>query len=274
MEQILETLFSAPAGAPRTANVETLILVFGLTACRVFPLVMLAPWFAVRGAQPLLRTSVGLALTMAVVWVAAPVLPSDRQPVVLLTWVARELSLGTMFAVSVCLPFLAVGDAGRLTDVLRGANNSDVLAGASGERQSPLGAFALLIAASIFIALGGPLQVMRVLAESLHTVPLGEPAPWIGRQSLDHMLRLVETALSLSVTFAIPAILALLATEVAVGLIARSAREIPIFFVAMPLRAAVGVGALLISLAYWIPEVRAVSAAAIDAGKHIAGLPL
>jgi len=66
--------------------------------------------------------------------------------------------------------------------------------------------------------------------------------------------RALTHTLTLAVSFAAPALLALVVSDVALGLVARSAPQIPVHFAGMPLRSAVGIAALLLSLALLVPH--------------------
>ena len=58
-------------------------------------------------------------------------------------------------------------------------------------------------------------------------------------------LRLVADALAFATALTAPAAVAIVVVEVALGLVARATPQIPVFFARMPLRAAVGLGAVL-----------------------------
>ncbi|MCB9636641.1 MAG: flagellar biosynthetic protein FliR, partial [Sandaracinus sp.] len=66
--------------------------------------------------------------------------------------------------------------------------------------------------------------------------------------------RLTGSALAFAVAIAAPAGVAIVLVETALGLVARSAPQIPVFFAGMPLRATVGLAAALLGLAVLLGE--------------------
>ena len=81
--------------------------------------------------------------------------------------------------------------------------------------------------------------------------------------------RIVIASLTLALSFAAPAMVSLLISEVALGLTARAAPQIPIHFAGMPLRAAVGVAALLLSVSVLLPHLPGIMRDAVDQASHL-----
>lgn len=250
--------------------VERTIGVALLVAARVAPLTILAPWLALRGTPPLLRTALLLSLSVAMTPIAlasAPPLPADAVSFALAA--AREAVLGTVFAIATAIPLHALDLAGRLIDSMRGASQSESnLPG--GDRSSALGALHLMLGASIFLVLGGHRLVIDALAGSLLAAPAGAAiaAPDLGEILLG-ATRIVVAALTLAVSFAAPAAVSLVAVEVALGLIGRAAPAIPMHFAGMPLRAAIGIAAVLLGLAVLVPHLPELFGSAIRAGGSL-----
>lgn len=239
-----------------------------LVALRVAPLTVLAPWIALRGSPPLLRAALLCVVTAALLPHAlssAPALPTDAPSITAIA--LREVALGTMLAIACALPLHALHESGRLVDVLRGAQGE--ASGPSGERTSPLGALQLLLGTSLFLAVGGHRLVLGAMAEGLHSMPPG--AGSLEASVLLEVGRALTHTLTLAVSFAAPALLALVVSDVALGLVARSAPQIPVHFAGMPLRSAVGIAALLLSLALLVPHLGELFAWAAELARSIVG---
>ena len=222
-----------------------------LVALRLAPLSIFAPWIALRGSPPLLRAALLFVLTATLLphaLGAAPPLPEDLFSLAAIG--LREVALGTMLAIACALPLHALHESGRLVDGLRGAQGE--ASGPSGERTSPLGALQLLLGTSLFLAVGGHRLVLAAMAEGFHTLPPGSGT--VGASAFLEVGRALTHTLTLAVSFAAPALLALVVSDVALGLVARSAPQIPVHFAGMPLRSAVGIAALLLSLALLVPH--------------------
>lgn len=242
-----------------------------LLAARLAPVTVLAPWLAMRATPVVVRTAITLALTVALAPIAlpaAPALPAGAAAMTLL--VAREALLGAVFAIASALPLYALDWAGQLVDTWRGASLAEVLAPPTGERSSPLGTLYLLMGVALFAALGGHRLAIAAFAEGLHLAPVGVPnmSPDPGEIALG-ATRLVASALAFAAAIAAPAAVALVVMEVALGLISRAAPQIPVFFAGMPLRAAVGLFAMLLSLAVAVGELPAAFRQAIAAASEL-----
>ncbi|MCS6798115.1 MAG: flagellar biosynthetic protein FliR [Myxococcota bacterium] len=220
-----------------------------LVAMRLAPLALLAPWLTPKGAPVVFRTALLLALTVAMypsAAAAAPEVPTAAVTLVALS--GREVVVGLLFAIVTALPFFAFDWAGRLVDTWRGAAMSEVIAPPTGERTSPVGDLKLLLAVAVFCALGGHVLALGALGRSFVTLPVGGPAAQLdaGAAALG-VARLFGDAVALSLSITAPAAVALVAVEIALGLLARAAPQIPVFFAGMPLRAAVGLLAVLLA---------------------------
>lgn len=248
MRELLESWLADPAHA---AWLRTFLLV----AARVAPMSIVAPWFALRNAPAMVRAGVVFALSAALVATAAPASVSaeaDARTGGGLAWpllLGSEALLGTVFALIASMPFFALDWAGRLTDLWRGASAEDITAPAPGDRTSPLGAALLLFAVAVFCALGGHVRAFEAFAETLRAVPVGSIA-WTRAASDVGLLlaRAVGGGLLLAWVVATPAAALLVLSEITFGLVGRAAPQIPLFFASMPLRAALGLGAVLVAV--------------------------
>jgi type III secretory pathway component EscT len=231
------------------------LAVGALLAIRFAPLTIVAPMFAVRGVPAIVRTAILLALVLGLLPVAlsvAPALPDDALAIVMLG--LRELVLGAMFALIVSVPFFAVDHGGRVVDQLRGGGQAEITL-PSGERTSLLGGALGLFAVALFAASGGHRVLTLALAEGLRESP-----PGLVSYATDWPSMLVETArllllaLPLGLSIAAPAIVALVAADVGLAVIARTAPQLPVYFAGMPLRAWLGIAAILLAMAWIVPE--------------------
>jgi flagellar biosynthetic protein FliR len=162
---------------------------------------------------------------------------------------AREVAVGASLGFVASLIFRAAETAGAITDTLRGANLAEVLSPVSEGRTSPLGDVTLLLTVVIFLEIGGLGHIAAALSRSYQAVPIAASAtpPQLGQVAglaLVASAQMMEAALGL----AAPAIVALLLSDLAMGAIGQAAPQIPLYFVAMPFKALIGVGAVLISL--------------------------
>jgi type III secretion protein SpaR/YscT/HrcT len=237
--------FMAPGGPGASLNLV------GLAAARTVPIAYLLPVFGGPHINPMFRVAFGLALAL----MALPVLGSgaavaDMGPVMLTVLLAREVLVGLTLGFVASLTFRAAEMAGRLADTLRGANMSEVIAPTSGERTSPVGDLFLLLAVVVFFEIGGLGHLLRALARSYEAVPLGLSSAPAAGGLVTLVIVASARALEAAVGLAAPILVAALVADVALGLIARAAPQVPVYFVGLPAKALGGVGVLLLAMGF------------------------
>jgi flagellar biosynthesis protein FliR len=234
-------------------DVSGTLLAVGLGAARTVPVTWLVSPLGGARLPAMARLAFGLLLAA----MAAPALGAAAARAglgglaggALALVLAREVVVGFGLGLVVSFAFRAAETAGRLVDVLRGASLAEVLVPTSEERASPLGALYGLLAALIFLELGGVARLCEALVASYQAVPLAGPlAPAILRAGAAVVVvssaRLFEAALAL----AAPVVVALWLTDLALGMVARVAPQVPVYFVGLPAKGLLAVGVVLLGL--------------------------
>jgi type III secretion protein SpaR/YscT/HrcT len=222
----------------------------GLALARCLPVTWVVPAFGGRALMGPIRIGFGVALAaLSLPAVLAGGHASGLGPVGLALWMAREAAVGLTLALLLSVSFRAAEAAGRLIDVVRGANVAEVLAPMSGERESPASLLTGMLAVVVFLELGGLPRVAEALARSYEVLPVGgwtDALAWRGALTKVAFVTggLLETALGL----AAPVVVAVLLADVVLGLVARAAPGVPVYFVGLPLKGLLAMGVLLVSV--------------------------
>lgn len=230
-------------------ELESSVAAVGLGAARTVPLCWMVPAFGGRSTPALTRIGLGVGLAVLCLPRISGQVP-DAGPLLWMLLLAREAAVGLTLGFVASLVFRAAEGAGRLTDVFRGANLAEVISPVSGGRTSPLGELTALLAIVIFLELGGLGHLATALARSYDAVPITAA---VTPAQLGRVVTLVLAAsaqmLEAAVGLAAPALVALLLADLVLGLIGRAAPQLPLYFVGMPLKALLGVGAVLVAIA-------------------------
>jgi flagellar biosynthesis protein FliR len=117
----------------------------------------------------------------------------------------------------------------------------------SGEAIHPLGRLYGLLALAVFLALNGPLLLVRALVESFQTVPAGRMLFTV--DTVTTAMTQLGRVLELGLRAAAPAALALALAGIAVGWLGRAAPSLPFTALALPLRSLTGIALVLLSAA-------------------------
>jgi flagellar biosynthetic protein FliR len=234
-------------------RLTVLIVATALGAARLLP----AVWLVSPLGGPRLPAPVRVGFAVLLALVASPLLVTaaggaafgELSIVRLTLLVGRELVIGLCLGLVASAAFRAAEIAGRLADTLRGANMAEVLVPTADERSSPLGALYLLVATLVFLHIGGVERLTEALLSSYRVLPIGGGLG--GAATTRAALVVVESSARLiaaGVALAAPVIVAVWLTDVALGLIARAAPQVPVYFLGLPLKGLLGIGVVLVGL--------------------------
>ena len=142
--------------------------------------------------------------------------------------------------------FRAAEVAGRLGDTLRGANVAEILVPTAEERASPLGVLYLLLATIVFLQIGGVARLVEALMSSYQTLPIGGGLePLATRRAALVVVAASAKLIASGLALAAPVVVALWLTDLALGLVARAAPSVPVYFLGLPLKGLLAIGVVL-----------------------------
>jgi flagellar biosynthetic protein FliR len=225
---------------------------------------VIAPVLGARNVPARARLTVALALAILL----AAVLPAPPDLVVfsapwwltVLQQVVVGLCIGFVFLFAfeaVALGAEAISAASGLsfaqvTDPLRGTN-SGVLAG-----------FMTVIVMLIFLAMDGHLRLVDALATSFLLFPVGEALP--GPDQLMVWMRFSAIIFTGAAQVALPVLTALLAANLALGLVSRAAPALNLFAIGFPATLLL----VLLAMWAWLPALTAPLGELFEASFHMA----
>ena len=232
------------------ADIKESLELVAVGAARTIPIAWSIPAFG----GPTLPGQVRLALGVGLSLFCLPALAGNPPAGDAVVWVVlalREVIVGVVMGFVCACTFRAAEAAGQFTDVLRGANMAEALSPTGRGRSSPLGALLLLLAIVVFFEIGGTGHVASALVKSYEAIPLGGHGQLAGRPHAMAMVAIVASAklIESAIGLCAPAIVALLLADLLLGIVGRAVPQIPLHFVGMPLKALLGVGAVLLVLA-------------------------
>lgn len=157
-----------------------------------------------------------------------------------------EALVGAALGWSAALVVAGARQAGELVGMQAGFSAAALFDPEAGDELSALGCLYGLVALAVFLALDGPLALVRGLLESYHVIPPGTGT--LSEQTAALAFGRVGEALALSLRAAAPVALALSLASVALGLLGRAAPSLPLVALSMPVRAVLGLVLVLLSL--------------------------
>lgn len=207
--------------------------------------------FPILGSKNLgggfIRNALVLALSL-------PILPlfGDKQYInslqtLSLAGIGQELIIGILIGFIVALPFWALDSAGFIVDTIRGASMGSVLNPSLGESASMMGILFVQLFIALFFMYGGLNHVLDILYQSYRILPPGSGLH-PGERWLSLLVAQWQTAFTLGVSFVLPTVIVMVLTDLAIGLINRSAQQLNVFFLAMPIKSVLALLMLIMSL--------------------------
>lgn len=218
---------------------------FFLVLARLTPLFVLAPLFSSPMVPAQVRAVIAIALSLGLTGIAMhghPV-PTDALSIAGLFICNALIGLG--FALAVAAVFAAVTSAGALLDVISGFSYGQLINPFDGSQGGTLTNLYSLVGLALFIAIGGDAWLLRGIAGTFNVVPL-TGAPDITTLT-GGVLSAVDTLFVGALEVAAPAMLALLVTDVAFGMVSRVVPQLNVFAVGFPVK--VGVALLIVAAA-------------------------
>lgn len=163
--------------------------------------------------------------------------------------IASEISIGVMIGFIAAIPFWVVDMAGTFIDTLRGTTMASVINPMLGQESSLLGILLTRVFSVLFLVAGGLNELIAALYHSYSTLPPG--ANWLLQEGFPaFLMRQWQLMYELCLRFAMPAMTAVLLVDIAFGLINRSAPQLNVFFLSMPVKSLFAIFMLIVSLAY------------------------
>jgi type III secretion protein T len=212
-----------------------------LFLARFLPIVALSPFF---GAKVLPHpVKVSFSLSMFVIFLPQ-LLTVTKNPVsfspyaVLL--MGKEVFVGMILGLMISLPFTIAQNAGILIDHQRGGASLMVNDPTVQNQSSPLGTLFNMVLIFLFFVIDGPFIFLNAIISSYDIVP---PDQFLNPHFFDKtatfwemMIKLFNKVMILSMQLASPALLAILMTDVFLGIANRLAPQVQITFLGMPLK--------------------------------------
>ena len=237
---------------------EQQVLAFALVLARIAPLFLLAPLFSSKSFSPRARGVAAVALAVGISPAAVHALGDHALPEgiwAMAGLVGKEMLVGMAFAFGVAALFAALSAAGAILDLSIGFSLGGVVDPLTGTQSSLLQQLYAMIGVLVFIAIGGDGWVIAGLARSYEAVPLLD-APQIG--SLTAAAQVAFSGILVSaIQVCAPVLLALIITDVAIGVVSKVVPQLNVFAVGFPAKVAVGlllVGASLPFAAGWLAD--------------------
>jgi flagellar biosynthetic protein FliR len=231
---------------------------FLLVLGRISPLFILAPLFSNRLIPARAKSIVAVALAVGIWPIAAHAgtrhhIDLDALPFAAL--MIKEVLVGVVFSLILATLTAAMATAGSLLDTFIGFSFGSLVDPISGNNSSLISNLYTMLAVMVFVTIGGDSWVIQGLARTYDAVPLLD-SPSIASATQGVQMAFAGI-LPAAVMVAAPVLLAVLLTDVALGIVARIVPSLNVFSVGFSAKIAVGLTVMAASLPFvagWIGD--------------------
>lgn len=227
-------------GAIGTRNV----FAFFLVLARVTPLFLVAPVFASQMFIPRVRSVLAVALAIGMTPLAEhnQVIPQSVLPLIGLLLVNFLVGFGLAFAIA-CV-FGAIQGAGVLADAFGGFSFGSMVDPVNGNPGGAMTNLYAVVGLAMFLAIGGDAWTLRGLSATFTAVPVGDPAQIGPLVSVAESA--VEALLVGAIEIAAPVMLAIIITDISLGMVSKVVPQVNVFAVGFTVK--VGVTLLIVAV--------------------------
>jgi len=168
----------------------------------------------------------------------------------------KEAIIGFLMGFFAAIPFWVAENVGNFIDNQRGATMGEVYSPLSGTQVSTTGIFFTQIVSTMFFVSGAVLLLLGALYRSYAVWPVF-PADAAGAHFIafspdapTQMLGALDGMLKTTVVISAPVIIVMFLATIGLGLVNRTAPQLNVFFLSMPVKSALGVAMLIVYLPF------------------------
>lgn len=230
---------------------------FVVILARVSGVIVAAPVFGEPTVPP--QVKAGLALLISLVFfplVAAPRIGPDPSVFRLAHLVIVEVAVGLLIGFSARLLLAGIELAGEVAGFQMGLGLANVIDPSSGAQVSLIGQMMSLFAMLILVMIDGHHLFIQAVASSYSLVGPGQAT--LSETGLNAFMMLAAQMFVVGLKVGAPLVVALLAANFAMGLMARSVPQMNVFVVGFPFTIGLGLVFLVIGFPFFVQSVAAV----------------
>jgi flagellar biosynthetic protein FliR len=230
-------------------NAWITLLFFPLS--RVLAFFAVAPIFTNIGLPVRIRLLTGIAVTLGIL----PLIPTppaiDINSGAGLWVIAREMSIGIAMGFAMRIVFAVLIMAGEQIGFQMGLGFAVFYDPQSSSQSPVIAQFLSLITTLMFLAINGHLMLISTMAQSFQAIPIG-----LQMLPADSWMALVlfgSKIFSAGLLFALPVTIAMLVTNLALGVLTKAAPQLNLFAIGFPITLTAGFVIISLSLSYFAP---------------------
>lgn len=220
---------------------------------RVSAMIMALPIIGTQLVPAKVKLILSFALTLVVVNVSknTQISLNDISMLSLVLMIIYQIIIGVLFGLIIHTIFQAFVIAGQIIAMQMGLGFAQLVDPQNGVSVPAVSQFYMMMATLLYLAMNGHLFVVSALIESFNVIPANSFD--FKSFSYTDILQLGSVMFSYGLKIALPAIVALLVTNVAFGVMTKAAPQFNLFTIGFSISMVLGIGLIWITLAFVLP---------------------
>lgn len=211
---------------------------------RVLGVMATAPILSDGSIPKRAKLGLGIMLTLIITPTIPPIPQFEIFSLQGLLILMQQMVIGLAMGFSIRLVFSAVGMAGQMIGMSMGLGFAVFFDPQTQSQSTAISQFLTMLLMLIFLSLDGHLMMVRALADSFVSMPIATTASGISPMKI---VMWGETIFTTGLLLALPAVAALLITNMALGILTRTAPQLNLFGIGFPVT--LSIGFLILALA-------------------------
>jgi flagellar biosynthetic protein FliR len=215
-------------------------------------MIIISPVFGSRNIPGAAKAGLTLFLTLTVFPLIAaessPVIPQTLIPYIFL--LLSELLFGLTVGFASSLVFSGVQMTGSLLDMQVGFGVVNIFDPQAGQQVPLIGNFKYILALLLFLIANGHHILLTAIVNSFKIAPVSGIA--FSSSIATMMINMISGIFTLAVQITVPVLAALIITDIALGILARTMPQMNVFVVGVPAKIIVGIFVLSVSLPFFM----------------------
>lgn len=246
-----------------SAQIDAWIVAFIFPLARILAFIASAPLWSTTGAPRQTRLILGIAITVALA-PSLPAMPEVAPASLGGLWIMfQQMLIGIGMGFAARIVFAAFDLAGEFIGFQMGLGFATFYDPLSASQTPVIAEFVNLVALLLLLSMNGHLLYFATLAQSFTAIPVS-PVP-LGHGSWLNLVELGGKIFSAGLLLALPIVVALMITNIALAVLTRAAPQLNIFALGFPLTLIGGFFALAISLNYLSGPIQGIFEVAMSA---------
>jgi flagellar biosynthetic protein FliR len=224
---------------------------FFLAFTRIMAIIIHVPVLGGQNIPSQVRIGLGFVLSIALIpWQP---LPEDAASIGFIAYgvsIGKEILIGTLIGYSADLAFGAIQMAGGAMGLGSGFESSRIFNPSMGDSGSAFDQIFVMTATIVFLMINGHHLVITAIQKTFELLPINGSLPFDG---LETIMRTTSTFIMAGIHLALPVMTALILTDLTLGLLARVAPQVQVYFLGLPVKVVVSLLALSFMFASLLP---------------------